>query len=1178
MTGVSGPPNSQPPPPELVLRQGPQPGQRFPLNKSALTIGREAGNDLVIGDSEVSRRHASLTWDGSHWIIEDLGSANGTSVNGVRITGPKVLERGDVIGLARTVTMGLETPVAAHVPGPPDPQTLVSAYPDPAHPPAPAAATHVPSPAPRSGNIACIVIPVVVLLGLGVVLVAAAAGYYYLQRSAAPRPVVLIREPRGGDELELGEEVMVQSVARDPQKIRRVELWIDGELQKAETSKVRTGTSPFPLLVRWQPETAGRHTLLARAFNSKGGLGQSSINIEVLDEPDRDDDGVVDDADACPDTPGAETADGCPDRDIDGIADDRDVCPDESGLLETQGCPSPQADDRDGDGLLDVADVCPDQVGPPLADGCPDVDRDGVLDAEDACPSEPGLPERAGCPLPDDRDADGVPDSQDVCPDQWGEVQHEGCPDRDADGVRDLDDDCPGDWGEPQLGGCPDQDRDGVPDRVDPCPHEAGPAELHGCPDNGAGDRDDDGIPDDGDLNPDEWGLPENGGGPGPGEGRDEDDDGLPDNEEGPDDPLGRINWADLVSGVLNSMNTIDTMEFQALEFEVDQDYDQVTCYASMAGSDWDQYGPFDSLGQWRWDIVAALGGESGVHLAVPEGEPLEIRANCEALVFPEGAGGQPPDLYDLGSISQQHPPEDWNGEEILAQSEGGVEGHSFRVKYRICAGTCDPTTLRPPVITMLETLGQTRLHWTWEGDRNDIDGFHLYINDSHSRTIPRDVYSHRLDVPFPWILPCGETHKLHMTVSRGEEESPPSNPWFESAGECTHTVRVTFDSLQTGEIGGVTGPIGGDFYAARQHLTFASSDYRLSPNHDYRVNDIFEEIREADAACRANEAACPTNEAPSVNYVTVRFADDGEYMAVVGQIADDQINSAGLYFFEKHFGSEDIPGEYTFSDRNIELKVLIEEIDGPEDEREGSAEEGGEGRRLDQDEIREGEREGGIGEGVEVVERSLPDLTLQCVMGGATMSIDVRNIGDVDVAGAPIELKATGRLPVGGPFTEPVVLERSDTIAAHTTLRWELPVDVADLPMPVLFEVDPNDLIEEEFEDNNILPCRWAALPDLEIQSGRWEGDQLVSFEIVNLGGGNVEDTDIYVHVVDPANHESVATLGIWGRSLPAGDTLTVDDIRSAHLSSPVALVVDPNHLIEEVDENNNFTRFEQP
>ena len=120
--------------PELVLRQGPQPGQRLPLNKPAMTIGREAGNDIVIGDAEVSRRHASLTWDGSHWIIEDLGSANGTVVNGARITGPRVLSSGDTIGLSRTVTFGLETPALAHVPGPPDPQTLVSAYPGPAQP------------------------------------------------------------------------------------------------------------------------------------------------------------------------------------------------------------------------------------------------------------------------------------------------------------------------------------------------------------------------------------------------------------------------------------------------------------------------------------------------------------------------------------------------------------------------------------------------------------------------------------------------------------------------------------------------------------------------------------------------------------------------------------------------------------------------------------------------------------------------------------------------------------------------------------------------------------------------------------------------------------------------------------------------------------------------------------
>ena len=102
------PTGSQPPSIELIVRQGPRPGRRFSLTQPAIIIGREAGNDVVVNHPEVSRRHASLTWDGRQFIIQDLGSANGTFVNGVRLTTPQVLQPGDVIGLGPTVLLDFQ--------------------------------------------------------------------------------------------------------------------------------------------------------------------------------------------------------------------------------------------------------------------------------------------------------------------------------------------------------------------------------------------------------------------------------------------------------------------------------------------------------------------------------------------------------------------------------------------------------------------------------------------------------------------------------------------------------------------------------------------------------------------------------------------------------------------------------------------------------------------------------------------------------------------------------------------------------------------------------------------------------------------------------------------------------------------------------------------------------------
>ncbi len=84
------------------------------------------------------------------------------------------------------------------------------------------------------------------------------------------------------------------------------------------------------------------------------------------------------------------------DRDNDGVADADDKCPDTPGLASLQGCP-----DKDGDGIADADDKCPDVAGIAKYQGCPipDTDGDGINDEEDKCPTKPGVAENAGCPV-----------------------------------------------------------------------------------------------------------------------------------------------------------------------------------------------------------------------------------------------------------------------------------------------------------------------------------------------------------------------------------------------------------------------------------------------------------------------------------------------------------------------------------------------------------------------------------------------------------------------------------------------------------------------------------------------------------------------------------------------------------------------------------------------------------
>ncbi len=86
----------------VVIRQGTQAGMSFPVLGNQVTIGREEGLDIVLQDAESSRRHARISWQGGQYVIEDLGSTNGTFVNGIQLTAPQVLRPGDSIGIGQT--------------------------------------------------------------------------------------------------------------------------------------------------------------------------------------------------------------------------------------------------------------------------------------------------------------------------------------------------------------------------------------------------------------------------------------------------------------------------------------------------------------------------------------------------------------------------------------------------------------------------------------------------------------------------------------------------------------------------------------------------------------------------------------------------------------------------------------------------------------------------------------------------------------------------------------------------------------------------------------------------------------------------------------------------------------------------------------------------------------------
>lgn len=86
----------------LEIIQGPDSGKTFPLDGGDFHIGRHGQCEIVLKDPEISRRHLKLSRMGEDWVIDDLGSTNGTWLNGQRIAKQK-LSLGDRIEIGQTV-------------------------------------------------------------------------------------------------------------------------------------------------------------------------------------------------------------------------------------------------------------------------------------------------------------------------------------------------------------------------------------------------------------------------------------------------------------------------------------------------------------------------------------------------------------------------------------------------------------------------------------------------------------------------------------------------------------------------------------------------------------------------------------------------------------------------------------------------------------------------------------------------------------------------------------------------------------------------------------------------------------------------------------------------------------------------------------------------------------------
>jgi predicted component of type VI protein secretion system len=172
---------------QFVMRSGPTPGATFSLEGDQLLIGRDSSSAVAINDAEISRKHARLTFQGGKYVIEDLGSTNGTFVNGQRLVSAVVLKAGDVVSFGEQIVLMYEA--LSSDPGETmisrkAPQRAASApAPMPAPAPAPAPQQYYTPPIAASAGKKTNMMPIFIGVGAIVLICLCVGVFYYIDQN-----------------------------------------------------------------------------------------------------------------------------------------------------------------------------------------------------------------------------------------------------------------------------------------------------------------------------------------------------------------------------------------------------------------------------------------------------------------------------------------------------------------------------------------------------------------------------------------------------------------------------------------------------------------------------------------------------------------------------------------------------------------------------------------------------------------------------------------------------------------------------------------------------------------------------------------------------------------------------------------------------------------------------------
>lgn len=250
-------------------------GQVFPIAEETFTIGREADNSLTLDDSQISEYHAQVRLQGDHLVIEDLGTTNGTIVNGEALKRPYILQASDVISLGnrRLVVQNVETPIASSEASP--------------------AATPTKS---RNDLVPWLIVAIVVvalsilglvILGMGLlfstVTISTVATAPVEQSAIADAPSIIINQaPNQNSDIQPDQSITMQATASDALGVARMELWVNNAKVDEVSSQLGQDAPSMTVSFRWSTAAPGTYALQIRAYNRGGAVSVEPVALVTV--------------------------------------------------------------------------------------------------------------------------------------------------------------------------------------------------------------------------------------------------------------------------------------------------------------------------------------------------------------------------------------------------------------------------------------------------------------------------------------------------------------------------------------------------------------------------------------------------------------------------------------------------------------------------------------------------------------------------------------------------------------------------------------------------------------------------------------------------------------------------------------------------------------------------------